>query len=708
MLQGDSTVVVCYMPPVASANTSANALEGLPIELMAVEQVYERISAARLYCIRVGQSKQLQHLLHARAKSPFLFVVRYPLPDVTDLLRAVHVLTQPACVVFVVPPEYLGRAGKVVSELLTQLPQLLFRVADVITFIPAASPLATTTAFNTLYACRTGLTAGIGLGAAAAAAADKLTRLHASPTPPGPSRSSRSSPFTTTMMTSEVEEHQRYYLAPPNACELGLGSLQDVKLWLQGEQPPTWELVYHNHVPWLKQHERLLERVQQCVALEALSHGQLCWIPVRALIPGCGTTTTLRSVAARLAQSQDKVYTVYFAPSQLVLACALSGPTDAPESAHAEPRQPEPQVVNWAQLIDPTAANSPVVFFFDRDAPGSHFSSLQVWMKSAAGRSVRSPVVAVVVTTGQDDDARNGRHVHSNSDQYSPLTVEPFLHPEDADVVCSAFSTAFETAKLALEACRKHMHSAAATLTDRHLFVFGLTALRGTFKPVSSLVVSALDEANAKRDFAEGLIATLVFLSAFSTQRDDSELPLDTITKFLEDLPQLESLVVRNPANTRVRLMHPIFGRFCVLMMQHRAPLARGGCDGAGGLPEAPGCTFVSHLHATVGEFLRSHVPRSLGHNRSYLQQTVNRLVASRLPGRFNSPLLSVFAASTHPADDKPLLEGLLSFSNWPVQLEPGYRELQLRHWTHQDLLRSEKLALLEQWALDLPRPAAL
>jgi hypothetical protein len=401
-------------------------------------------------------------------------------------------------------------------------------------------------------------------------------------------------------------------------------------------------------VPWLQQYQQLYDRIQS-----AFTSVHLVSIPIRVIAPGSGTTTLLRAVAARLAQSVD--HPVYF--------WTHSGHGTL-VSTDGEP--------NWMQLV---ARTDPTIFLLDRGGEDV-FRSLHSWMEGIEGKMC-GPVVAVFVAGNQTLDDRP---------ENFPFNLEPFLHEKDVDVVCSTLATAFPHSREALEDCRAFMQKCSeegtrASPADRHMFVYCLTAMRGCFTPLSKLLNEILAEARTKPDFGMDLVTVLVYLSAFSTAHECAQLPLKPFADFLGKLPLLSSIVVWNPSHSHFRIVHPIIGRFCVLQLQSLAH---------GASLSIPTCDFIVSLHEKSGQFLRLHLPLGVSDEiDSYHKNLIVNLVVSRFRGHFFSPLMGFFVASDASFDSlKKSLDRLLSCKFWCLQ--PGYKELQMSRVMRQFAFRRD------------------
>lgn len=334
--------------------------------------------------------------------------------------------------------------------------------------------------------------------------------------------------------------------------------------WLRGQIPLPFSLLFRARAdhdgedtgfPQLAHTQAALNSISAGWASRVGLHVTLLVKPRTAV--GVGATTALRQIGAAL--SLEGVVCYYHEPAAGVVLTEDSMRTCLAAALH-----------HARQNSGPTSTGR-VCFLLDNDSDARLATGLAS-LVACQPPSRNSPVVQVVAVT-----ARSTLKLRRVGDVVTSVVLSPFVPNTMLPRIVAQFSKAFSPTthvaatpesrdaqvivdkrrQDALRAAEERARSARQFDDfDRHIFVFGLTALRAEFTPATRFVEAALLRLDAsQRQLLYALALVVVFIPEHTSALNLTSATADALTG---------CVLLATGEDGHVRLLHPLLARVCL------------------------------------------------------------------------------------------------------------------------------------------------
>jgi hypothetical protein len=299
-----------------------------------------------------------------------------------------------------------------------------------------------------------------------------------------------------------------------------------LRSWLKDGGAPPLELLERSAVPRLSTWDRLYrlvqERLRLALSFESKGLAMIQVVRVAKRYASCGLSTLFKGVAYKLVCADEGATTC--------VVWIEKGRMDGSRSAAALLAMAKRQKA--IQLV----------VFADEEVLNVH---------KLLEKQQPVPLPFVVVTTA------------AHSDRKVDLLIEPFLTTDDVVTATDALARHIPESSDALAS----LHLAAVDpnrqyLEDRHLFVLGLTALRGQYQPAMTMVRRVVENLPKSSD-ARRSLTTLAFLGAFA-DRQYRCLP-QRAARNLPCIEDMADLLFEHDDDGSVSIVHPFIARLILI-----------------------------------------------------------------------------------------------------------------------------------------------
>ena len=441
-----------------------------------------------------------------------------------------------------------------------------------------------------------------------------------------------------------------FFTVPTRESQVEEPAATDLSRWLQNGEAPTWELVFADRIPFLSQWEAELRAVQGCLDQRpGLTVRQVC-----RRSAGSGCTTFLHVLARHLAAKGELAFFAHRWAERDVAPTFSSADGD---------------VLPAALRTAITVGKGRAVFLFDAGKTAVSAHDCENALKKVLADLPDARVVVVRIC---------GARQASGCD----VELDPVLSRADCDKVVKVLKRFEAAPKQALDDLLEQAQrkDGRGTVFDRHLFVFGVTAARGCFTPVTKLAreiereILQAREGDLLKQAAAGFATALVYTASFAHRRlclppraNGSGEAADVVRQ-LKDIPLFASLLVPDGSLERRALGHPVLARLLLLCL----------------LGDSPGA-LASRGHLDWDRLVAEHMRtgkalRLCGVSLEDCRYIGKQLIVPRVGQTWFSNLLIQFAnARVTKADLKAREDVVLKvLKDTNLGIDDGYVELQL------------------------------